>query len=56
MEPLAAGQAALAAGDWAAARAAFEAALAEEETPEALSGLGTTAMWQGEMEAAVADE
>jgi DNA-binding NarL/FixJ family response regulator len=54
MEPLAAGQAALAAGDWAAARAAFEAALAEEETPEALSGLGTTAMWQGEMEAAVA--
>jgi DNA-binding NarL/FixJ family response regulator len=53
-EPLASGQAALAAGDWSAARAAFEAALAEEETPEALSGLGTAAMWQGEMEAAVA--
>ena len=49
-----AGQAALAAGDWPAARAAFEAALAEEETPEALSGLGTTMMWQGEMEEAVA--
>jgi tetratricopeptide (TPR) repeat protein len=50
---LAAGQAALAAGDWQAAREAFEAALAENETPEALSGLGTAMMWLGEMEAAV---
>ena len=53
-EPLlVAGQAALAAGDWPAARTAFEAALADEETPEALSGSGTVAMWLGEMEAAV---
>ena len=50
---LADGQAALAAGDWRAARAAFEAALAEDETPEALSGLGTALMWLGDMEAAV---
>ena len=33
---------------------AFEAALAEAEAPEALSGLGTTLMWQGEIDAAVA--
>jgi DNA-binding CsgD family transcriptional regulator/tetratricopeptide (TPR) repeat protein len=52
-ELLVAGQAALAAGDWPAASAAFEASLAEGETPEALSGLGTASMWQGEMEAAV---
>jgi DNA-binding CsgD family transcriptional regulator len=53
MSELLAGQAALAAGDWPAARAAFEAALADEETPEALSGLGTAMMWLGDMEAAV---
>jgi DNA-binding CsgD family transcriptional regulator len=47
---LAEGQAALAAGDWAAARTAFEAA---EESAEALSGLGTALMWLGEPEAAV---
>jgi DNA-binding CsgD family transcriptional regulator len=52
-ELLVAGQAALAAGDWPAASAAFEASLEEAETPEALSGLGTASMWQGEMEAAV---
>jgi DNA-binding CsgD family transcriptional regulator len=44
------GQAALAAGDWAAARAAFEA---NEESAEALSGLGTALMWLGETDAAV---
>lgn len=47
---LAEGQAALAAGDWATARAAFEAA---GESAEALSGLGTALMWLGETDAAV---
>ena len=47
---LAEGEAALAVGDWAAARTAFEAA---EESAEALSGLGTALMWLGETDAAV---
>jgi DNA-binding CsgD family transcriptional regulator len=47
---LAEGQAALAAGDWAAARAGFEAA---EPSAEALSGLGTALVWLGETDAAV---
>src|SRR5438105_351608 len=41
----AAGDAALARGVWADARAAFEAALAAHETPEALEGLGVAAWW-----------
>jgi ATP/maltotriose-dependent transcriptional regulator MalT len=53
-EPLAAGQAALEAGDWEEARAAFEAALAERETPEALDGLGRALWWLGETRASVA--
>ena len=40
-----AGQAALARGNWEEAKAAFEAALAAEETPEALEGLGLAAWW-----------
>ena len=44
---------ALAAGDWSAARAGFEAAVAEDESPEALSGLGTALFWLGETDAAV---
>src|SRR5258707_873022 len=40
-----AGDEALARGAWADARSAFEAALAAEETPEALEGLGTAAWW-----------
>lgn len=47
---LAEGEAALAAGDWAAARTAFEAA---EPSAEALAGLGTALMWLGETDAAV---
>ena len=39
------GHEALAAGDWARARAAFEAALALDESPEALDGLGRALWW-----------
>lgn len=45
--------AALERGDWAGARASFEAALAEEETPEALLGLSEALWWLGETEGAV---
>jgi len=40
-----AGRSALDRGDWAAARAAFEASLQHGETPEALEGLGLAAWW-----------
>ena len=43
-----AGGAALARGKWAAARAEFEAALAERELPEALEGLGRACWWLDE--------
>jgi DNA-binding NarL/FixJ family response regulator len=46
-------RAALARGDWAAARAAFEAALAVEETPEALLGLSDALWWLGDTGGAV---
>jgi ATP/maltotriose-dependent transcriptional regulator MalT len=42
---LTAGQQALDAGDWPEAQRAFERALANEETPEALEGLGLAAWW-----------
>jgi DNA-binding CsgD family transcriptional regulator len=42
------GQAALEAGGWQAARDAFGAALAREESPEALFGLGEALLWLGE--------
>src|SRR6478609_1690994 len=42
---LEAGRSALQQGDWAAARADFERALSEEETPEGLEGLGLCAWW-----------
>ncbi len=35
-------------GDWVSARDAFTAALSEEETPEALSGLGDALWWLGD--------
>lgn len=47
------GQAALQTGDWSAARERFEAALQEEESAEALSGLGDALWWLGETEASV---
>jgi DNA-binding NarL/FixJ family response regulator len=40
-----AGNGALKRGAWAEARGAFDAALGERETPEALEGLGTAAWW-----------
>ena len=43
------GEAALAAGDWRAARVAYRDALAAEEMPEALFGLGTALWWLGEV-------
>ena len=42
---LAIGQAALARGAWREARRAFRAALARDEQPEALEGLGLAAWW-----------
>jgi DNA-binding CsgD family transcriptional regulator len=47
------GEEALAAGDWAAARTAFEQALGEDETAEALDGLGQALWWQNEPGAAI---
>lgn len=45
IDDLTAGQAALDAGAWQQAQHAFERALASEETPEALEGLGLAAWW-----------
>jgi DNA-binding NarL/FixJ family response regulator len=47
------GQRALAAGNWPAARTAFEEALAEDETAEGLDGLGQALWWQNEPGAAI---
>jgi len=44
------GRAALRAGDWAAAAAAFEAALRQTETPEALEALALAAWWLNDVE------
>ncbi len=45
--------AALVDGNWQAARACFEEALQQEQSPEGLFGLGTALWWLGETEAAV---
>ena len=50
---LVAGQQALVARDWAAARGSFEAALEHEETAEALNGLGSALGWLDETEASL---
>lgn len=47
-DPLHAGQEALDRAAWQQARALFEAALAREETPEGLEGLGAAAWWLGD--------
>jgi DNA-binding CsgD family transcriptional regulator/tetratricopeptide (TPR) repeat protein len=52
-DPIAVGQQALATGDWSAARHAFEQALTETETAEALDGLGQALWWQNEPGAAI---
>ena len=51
--PLGAGERALEAGEWSAARSWFEAALELEETPEALLGLGNALWWLDETEASL---
>jgi ATP/maltotriose-dependent transcriptional regulator MalT len=50
---LAAGRQALEAGEWSAAKCSFEAAVAREETPEALLGLGRALWWLEETEASL---
>lgn len=50
-EALSAGRAALARGAWEQARASFAAALAAEETAEALEGLSWAAWWVDDVEA-----
>jgi LuxR family transcriptional regulator, maltose regulon positive regulatory protein len=50
-DPLSAGWSRLNDGQWAAARASFEDALAREETPEALEGLSWAAWWLDDAEA-----
>lgn len=47
-DPLHAGQAALGRAAWQDARDLFQAALAKDETPEALEGLGAAAWWLGD--------
>jgi ATP/maltotriose-dependent transcriptional regulator MalT len=50
---LAAGQRALEAGEWSAARSSYEAALELEESPAALLGLGNALWWLDETEASL---
>jgi DNA-binding CsgD family transcriptional regulator len=52
-EFLSRGQLAIADGDWAAARACFEQALAQDDSIEALDGLGQALQWLGEFDAAI---
>jgi DNA-binding CsgD family transcriptional regulator len=50
---VAAGHAALGAGDWPAAKSSFEAALEREEAAETLAGLSDALWWLGDSKAAV---
>jgi uncharacterized protein HemY len=52
-DPVAAGMAALPCGDWAQARAHFEAALDTEETAQALDGLSEALYWLDEVGASL---
>lgn len=47
-EPVGRGREALRSGRWEGARAAFTEALRDEESPEALAGLGTALWWLGQ--------
>jgi tetratricopeptide (TPR) repeat protein len=49
-DPIAAGNESLARGEWADARAWFETALAAEESPQALEGLGWAGWWLADAE------
>ena len=50
---IAEGRAALARGDWSAARSASQAALARADTPEACYGLARAEEWAGDFDDAV---
>src|SRR6185436_11820791 len=52
-EDLLRGREALEAGDWNAARAAFESAVGVEASAEALDGLGRTLWWLGDVDGAI---
>ncbi len=52
-DPLRAGEEALAAADWEAARDAFEAALTQEDSTEAHDGLGRALWWIGDVDGAI---
>lgn len=52
-EAVAAGRAALRAGLWSEALVAFESAVGDGETPEALDGLAEARYWQGDYESAI---
>lgn len=52
-ERLAAAARAMKAGDWSAAKHAFETVLEQHESPEALAGLGDALWWLGETENAI---
>jgi DNA-binding NarL/FixJ family response regulator len=52
-DPMAEGRAALARGEWEAAKAAFAEAVAEDPTPDALDGLGRAQWWTREVRAAI---
>src|SRR5918996_2307988 len=54
-DPLATGWARLADGEWDAAKAFFEGALADEESPEALEGLSWAAWWLDDADAVFDD-
>jgi DNA-binding CsgD family transcriptional regulator len=54
-DPLATGRAALAAGDWVAARAAFEAAVRDDDSPVAHDGLARSLWWIDGPASAVAE-
>jgi uncharacterized protein HemY len=47
------GKEALKAGDWLAARAAFEAAFEQKKSPEAMFGAGDAVRWLCEIELAI---